>query len=351
MRKNEDYNMQAVDVEKDSDSCTFIMEAAADGEELAGKNSGNDMASSEEENRKRGRRAVALGMMVACVILMGVIVAVIVGATSNNNKSETTAHATRSPQPQVWGSITPVLGPGDTAHVSGIYPNGTRYSYYMTGPPLPPREEQPRACNSWAWEWLGEHDDNIGGDGDDGEDHRLSMVQGRQRYALAVFFCELLPEFWFGNDARLKNLHECDWFNTTDPDSDMYLEYDPCGRRLEDDGDSPTERESDNRQFRTLVFPGRNLTGTLPSQLSMLSESLVELDLSDNHLSGSIPSDYAQLSMLRILDLTSNDLYEQDQDLAASDVNSIVCPLFSGGGGGHLEVFEVDLDDNECDCC
>ena len=55
-----------------------------------------------------------------------------------------------------------------------------------------------------------------------------------------------------------------------------------------------------------LLFAGAALVGTLPTQLGMLHETLEHLDLSQNMISGTMPSELGRLTRLRTLALHSN---------------------------------------------
>ncbi|CAN1234907.1 LRR receptor-like serine/threonine-protein kinase RGI2 [Linum perenne] len=59
-------------------------------------------------------------------------------------------------------------------------------------------------------------------------------------------------------------------------------------------------------KLRRLVLSRANLTGRIPGSISNLSNSLVELDLSFNSLTGGIPAEIGQLRNLQALSLNSN---------------------------------------------
>ncbi|CAI9109165.1 OLC1v1008934C1 [Oldenlandia corymbosa var. corymbosa] len=56
-----------------------------------------------------------------------------------------------------------------------------------------------------------------------------------------------------------------------------------------------------------LYLQGSGFEGALPSSLSDLCSSLVELDLSFNHLSGDLPKSFSSCSVLELLDLSNNN--------------------------------------------
>jgi len=110
----------------------------------------------------------------------------------------------------------------------------------------------------------------------------FSVERIRQRFALAVFYCETDGASWDENDLWVSELHECDW-NTM-------AGIDPCNRQ---------------EGYQILRYFGQELRGTLPPELSMVS-SLWEISLSDNFLSGTIPSESAKLSELDTFSVSYN---------------------------------------------
>eukprot|EP00977_Amphora_coffeiformis_P026143 scaffold24206_cov250-Amphora_coffeaeformis.AAC.2 len=130
----------------------------------------------------------------------------------------------------------------------------------------------PGTCQNWAREWLGSNADIM----------EFSVERVRQRFALAVFYCETDGASWDENDLWVSELHECDW-NTM-------AGIDPCNRQEE---------------YQILRYSGQQMRGTLPPELSMVS-SLWEISLSDNFLTGTIPSDFSKLSELDTFSVAYN---------------------------------------------
>lgn len=113
----------------------------------------------------------------------------------------------------------------------------------------------------------------------------MQVERIRQRYAMAMFYCELGGDSWTSNtELWVSDVHECDWYTM--------IGVDPCSR---------------SETYQSIRNPSENLKGTLPPELAMIP-SLWELTLDDNHIVGSIPSDYAKLSALDTLSLAANDL-------------------------------------------
>lgn len=57
-----------------------------------------------------------------------------------------------------------------------------------------------------------------------------------------------------------------------------------------------------------LALAGNNFTEEIPDKLSLLCGTLVELDLSSNHLIGGLPASFSRCRLLEVLDLSSNQL-------------------------------------------
>jgi hypothetical protein len=108
----------------------------------------------------------------------------------------------------------------------------------------------------------------------------------RQRYALAVLYCEFNGDRWSYNELWLSELHECDWYNTPSIGA-----VDPCSR---------------NEEYQIIISYGQAAArGSLPPELSMIT-TLWEISLSDHLITGTIPSDYAKLDQLDTIQLSFN---------------------------------------------
>ena len=147
------------------------------------------------------------------------------------------------------------------AAIEPVYPPSTRTLINM-----------PNTCQNFAREWLRMDKDVM-----EFQDDRI-----RQRYTMALLYCEWNVEEWNDSELWLSDLHECDWYTM--------IGVDPC---------------SQNEEYQILRFPGHQIQGTLPPELSMMS-SLWEITLSNNLISGTIPEDYYKLSQLDTMSLSYN---------------------------------------------
>jgi hypothetical protein len=143
--------------------------------------------------------------------------------------------------------------------------------------PVLPERTRPLAniegtCQHWAREWLRTSRDIM----------EFKPERIRQRFAMAILYCEFNGDNWLEGDFWLSDLHECDWYTL--------VGVDPCGRR---------------EQYQIIRSYGQQMRGTLPPELSMIS-TLWEVTLSDNLIEGTIPPEYYKLSKLETLGLAFN---------------------------------------------
>jgi Leucine-rich repeat (LRR) protein len=115
----------------------------------------------------------------------------------------------------------------------------------------------------------------------------LSEERILQRWTLAVFFFSLGGEAWLSRDGWLTRENECLWFSSSPDDESI---CDELGR------------------LKRIVLEGNNLQGGLPDELGLLSDSLTEVNVSKNQVSGSIPTYFGTLTSLRHLSMSQNDL-------------------------------------------
>jgi Leucine-rich repeat (LRR) protein len=152
-----------------------------------------------------------------------------------------------------------------------------------------------------AYEWLAGNADL----------RSYSEEQIIQRYVLATFYFSTGGDGWLENSLWLSNEDECMWYSRA---------VSPCGtesnlQRLElyynnVQGTIPPEIALLSRSLESIDVSGgpqRALTGTLPSELGLLT-GLQDFRLQNNSLAGEVPSDYGAWTGLEWIDLSSNRL-------------------------------------------
>jgi hypothetical protein len=151
------------------------------------------------------------------------------------------------------------------------------------------------SCQHWAREWLRT--------GKDTREFKADRI--RQRFAMAVLYCEFYGDNWLEGELWISDLHECDWYNL--------VGVDPCGRR---------------GQYQIIRSYGQQMRGTLPPEISMIS-TLWEVTLSDNLIEGTIPPEYHKLSQLDTFSLAFNlfhgpipDFLWEFEDMAYMDLST-----------------------------
>jgi hypothetical protein len=109
------------------------------------------------------------------------------------------------------------------------------------------------------------------------------MAKMRTRFALANFYYSTDGDNWTENSNWISDSDECTWYaaNLVAPCID--------------------------REYARLVLGDNNLRGTLPYELSLLSNSLTKFDIG-GVLSGQIPIDMAELTRLELLRIHGNTL-------------------------------------------
>jgi len=127
--------------------------------------------------------------------------------------------------------------------------------------------EDPKSPQFRALEWLRSNPPTI-------EEMRFKPLE--QKYVLAVLYFTTNGEEWFDNSGWLSSNDECEWFSTSNKDSLC----DSIGRIIEID------------------LISNNLKGTIPSELSLLSENLTEIRVNGNSLFGTLPSFIGEMTNL-----------------------------------------------------
>lgn len=153
---------------------------------------------------------------------------------------------------------------------------GCGYIMGALDPVLPPQTRAlinvPGTCQNWSREWLRTGKDIM----------EFEVDRIRQRFTMALIYCEFNGDNWLEGELWVSDLHECDWYTM--------IGVDPCGR---------------NEQYQILRNYGQQMRGTLPPEISMMS-SLWEITFADNLITGSIPTTLAKLSELDTLSLSFN---------------------------------------------
>jgi hypothetical protein len=143
-------------------------------------------------------------------------------------------------------------------------------------PVFPPKTRAlinvPGTCQNWTREWLRS--------GEGVMEFQFDRI--RQRYTMALFYCELDGDNWLDGELWLTEAHECDWYSI--------VGVDPCSR---------------TEEYQIIRGSGQLMRGTLPPELSMIS-SLWEITLFDNMIFGTIPEDFTRLSQLDTIALSVN---------------------------------------------
>lgn len=120
-----------------------------------------------------------------------------------------------------------------------------------------------------------------------------------QRYALAVFYYSTNGEQWQDNSGWLgHDTSECDWFQTVSTSCDsigQLVALDLSSNRLS--GTLASELSLLSSSLRKLILPHNFLWGTLPRELSSLSK-LTVFNVGSNPISGVMPNDFGALTEL-----------------------------------------------------
>ena len=123
----------------------------------------------------------------------------------------------------------------------------------------------------------------------------------RQRFAMAMLYCETNGPAWLETTNWLSDLHECDWYNRVGT-------YDACDR---------------DENILIIRLNENSLQGTLPKELSILT-NLMELSVAGNLIHGSIPEEYSSLVLLDTLDVSFNFMVGDPSTLIFKKLNDLV---------------------------
>jgi hypothetical protein len=226
--------------------------------------------SSEEKEEPKGT-VMPVPMMLTVAVLASII------GTS----------AMSSPMPAQTGPPPGVLGPSSSGPpvlpqlptvptVPCVQDPACAFIMGAIDPVYPPSTRAllniPGTCQNWSREWLRTGKDVM----------EFQVERIRQRFSMALMYCEFNGDNWLEGELWVSDLHECDWYTM--------VGVDPCGRR---------------EQYQIIRNYGQQMRGTLPPEISMIS-TLWEITLSDNLLSGELPKDFERLSELDTVSLSFN---------------------------------------------
>ena len=129
-------------------------------------------------------------------------------------------------------------------------------------------------------------------------------IPAAEREALITFYNSTGGNQWTSNNGWLGAVGtECSWFGITCIEDDVtVIELENNGLT----GSIPSEL-GQLSQLLALELDFNQLTGSIPSELAQLSQ-LQDLDIDNNQLTGSIPHELGQLSQLKWLYLDNNQL-------------------------------------------
>jgi Leucine-rich repeat (LRR) protein len=149
-----------------------------------------------------------------------------------------------------------------------------------------------------ALEWIGY---------DDPRTEPISKSQELQeRFSLVVLFHSTIGSSWTNNARWLSGEHHCDWEMIRCDQEDRIVEVDLSENGL--NGTLATELGNLSRLQSGMFTANANLRGTIPSELGRTA--LTSLRLSANDLGGNLPSELGDLENLQILDVSNNYLIE-----------------------------------------
>jgi hypothetical protein len=164
-----------------------------------------------------------------------------------------------------------------------------------------------------------------------------------QRYVMAVVYYALDGDNWQTNEKWLSKESICSWHSS---------------------GGGPGTICSDDGILKVFDLNRNNLQGTLPTELALLSDQLVKVDVTLNQVSGTIPTELGQLSRLEVFFVAANKITGTvpseigrmtsminmyfDSNLMVGTMPQQVCALKNE----TLQLLWADcFDEIACDCC
>lgn len=125
---------------------------------------------------------------------------------------------------------------------------------------------------------------------EDKQDYEKMIYQIRQRYVISLLYTATNGEGWIEQYNFLSESDECEWQTITDDQETKGVICNDAG------------------QVDSLVMWWNNMTGTLPHEISFLSESFKAMNIGGGSISGSIPSSFAQLTNMYLFIVNDNCL-------------------------------------------
>lgn len=130
------------------------------------------------------------------------------------------------------------------------------------------------------------------------QDYEQQVYKVRQRYVLALLYMATNGENWDEQYNFLSTFDECLWTSIYNPDS--------VGSYAEDEFNVRGAICNDKGQIEKFAMWWNGMSGTLPHELSLFSDSLKELNIAGGSISGSIPSSLTKLTNLEALVINDN---------------------------------------------
>jgi Leucine-rich repeat (LRR) protein len=258
----------------------------------------------EESKRKISRKWLIMGCILFLLVIAGAIVAAVV-ATSGGDDDGSPVSLEKGGQDDTYSSNPPTAAP--TELVLSNAQQEVLDSFVLEYPEDAGALSDRSSPQFKAFLWILQ-----------AEPEDLNNSPSRQehdfwsRYAMATLYYSTGGEFWKESENWLTTLHVCEWYPNSETQCD------------------------ENQTVVELKLPGNNLSGALPVELVFLSNlemldlsnnkiegrlpnpwgdkrdafrnTLKELKLSKNSLTGSLPPVYSKMEKLEVLELGQNQL-------------------------------------------
>ena len=267
------------------------------------------MATEESKKSKSSRKWLIMGYIFLLVIAGAVVLGAVVAISGRNDDVSSASlekrgqEDTHSPIPT---AVPPIPTAAPTELVLTVAQQEVLDSFVLVYPDEEANALSDRSSPQFrAFLWI------LQTEPEDLKDSPSRQEILLTRYAMATFYYSTGGESWKESENWLTTLHVCEWY----PNSEIQCDAD--------------------QNMVELKLPGNNLTGTLPVELVSLStlemldlsnneiegrlpnpwgernafrNTLKELKLSQNYLTGSLPIDYSKMEKLEVLELGENEL-------------------------------------------